>query len=59
MRDKPPPDNELPTVKDTNQTRTVGMPLESSDFDKLDQKNPFVRMESNPCGGKPYHGEMK
>lgn len=39
----------LPSEEDTNQTRTVGMPLRSSDFDKVpDELNPFTQMESNP-----------
>lgn len=33
---------------DTNQTRTVGMPLRSADFDEFDKENPFTKMESNP-----------
>lgn len=35
MRDKPAPDNQLPTVADTNQTRTVQMPVKSQDSDKV------------------------
>jgi hypothetical protein len=33
---------------DINQTRTVGMPLQSADFDHFDKENPFTKMESNP-----------
>lgn len=34
---------------DPNQSRTVGMFKESSDFDSLNQDNPFMtKMESNP-----------
>lgn len=43
---------ELPTEKDTLQTKQVGMFKQSSDFDSLDQLNPFVGMASNPCGGR-------
>lgn len=32
---------------DTNQKRTVGMMMERSDFDTLDQDNPFTKMASN------------
>lgn len=41
---------------DTNQTRTVGMPLRSSDFDHIDKIDPFTQMDSNPCG---EHKEKK
>lgn len=41
----------LPSVEDNNQKRTVPMFLKSSDFDRIDQENPFVGMASNPCGG--------
>lgn len=34
---------------DINQTRTVGMPLRSSDFDHFDKENPFTKMASNPA----------
>lgn len=37
---------------DTNQTRTLGLPLASSDFDTFDQENPFVGMASNPAKTK-------
>ena len=46
------PDHGLPTWADTNQTRTVGQPLKSSQFDTLgDRMNPFVGpgLESNPA----------
>jgi hypothetical protein len=33
---------------DTNQTRTVGMPLASSEFDTM-RLDPFTRMASNPA----------
>ncbi len=32
---------------DTNQTRTLGMPLRKSDFDTM-VMDPFTKMESNP-----------
>lgn len=35
MRDKQPPATNLPTVEDTNQTRTVSMPTKSQDTDKV------------------------
>lgn len=44
-----------PTVKlgdvtiDPNQSRSVGMALQSSDFDHNDTINPFTQMESNPA----------
>lgn len=47
---------ELPSKDDTNQTREVGMFKKSSDFDSLDQLNPFVGMASNPCGS-PHTGK--
>lgn len=34
---------------DTNQTRTVGMPLRASDFDHFDKIDPFTQMASNPA----------
>lgn len=37
---------------DTNQSRTVGMFKKSSDFDSLNQENPFTKFASNPCGGR-------
>lgn len=46
------PDHGLPTWEETNQTRTVGQPLKSSQFDFLgDRMNPFVGpgLESNPA----------
>jgi hypothetical protein len=49
MRDKQPPATNLPSIEDTNQTRTLGMPLAKSDFDNLDQPNPFVGMGHNPA----------
>ena len=42
-----------PSPEDTNQSRKLGMALQSSDFDRIDQDNPFVGMASNPCGSKP------
>jgi hypothetical protein len=33
----------------TRQSRRLGNFLKSSDFDNLDQENPFVKMESNPA----------
>jgi len=46
--DSPKPS--LPSEEDNNQTRTVGMPLRSSDFDKVpDRINPFTQMADNPC----------
>ena len=33
---------------DTNQTRTLGMPLRSSDFDHIDKIDPFTQMDANP-----------
>ena len=36
---------------DPNQSRSVGMFKESSNFDRIDRENPFVGMASNPCGG--------
>ncbi len=41
----------LPTEKDTNQTRKVSMFKKSSDFDRIDRINPFTQMSSNPSGG--------
>lgn len=35
MRDKQPPATNLPTIEDTNQSRTVKMPTESKDCDLL------------------------
>lgn len=49
MRSKQPPGTDLPSIQDTNQTRTVGMPLVSSEFQTLDQDNPFVKMGHNPA----------
>lgn len=46
----------LPTEEETNQKREVSMFLKSSNFDNLDRENPFVRMESNPCGGRSGGG---
>lgn len=33
---------------DTNQTRTVGMPLRAGDFDHFNEIDPYTQMESNP-----------
>lgn len=49
MRNKLPPDSNLPSIGDTNQSREVGMPLKSSDFDRMEEENPFVGMGSNPA----------
>lgn len=35
MRDKPAPDSQLPTIADTNQTRTVSMPTKGEDPDRI------------------------
>jgi hypothetical protein len=46
------PNHGLPTWEDTNQSRYVGQPLKSSQFDFLGhQENPFVGpgLESNPA----------
>jgi hypothetical protein len=50
------PKASLPSQEDTNQKREVGMFQPSSDFDRIDQENPFVGMSSNPCGGKKPRG---
>ena len=42
-----------PSESDTNQSRKVGMFKASSNFDQFNEMNPFVGMESNPCGGQP------
>lgn len=34
---------------ETDQTRTVGMPMAKNDFDRIDKENPFTKMESNPA----------
>jgi hypothetical protein len=34
---------------DTNQTRTVGMPLQKNLFDSFDEIDPFTQMASNPA----------
>ena len=41
-----------PTTEETNQSRTVGMFLASSNYDRFDEINKFTQMSSNPCGGK-------
>lgn len=56
MREKQPPDTNLPPPSDNNQSRTLGMPLKSSDFDHLDKTNQFVEMASNPCGSSRKDG---
>ena len=33
---------------DTNQTRTVGMVLRRSDYDRIEEINPYTQMASNP-----------
>lgn len=35
MRDKAPPDSNLPSEADNNQTRTVSLPVKSQDQDKV------------------------
>lgn len=35
MRDKQPPSTNLPTVEDTNQTRTVKLPVKAQDQDQV------------------------
>lgn len=37
MREKQPPATNLPTVEETNQTRTVSMPTKSQDLDKIEK----------------------
>jgi hypothetical protein len=46
----------LPSEKDNNQSRTVGLEKKSSDFDRIEEINPFTQMSSNPCGSSPSHG---
>lgn len=38
-----------PGSEDINQTRRVGLPTRRSDFDRIEQINPFTRMSSNPA----------
>lgn len=44
MRDKQPPGTDLPTIEETNQTRTVKMPVKSQDSDKIEM--PAIVKES-------------
>jgi hypothetical protein len=52
VRSKGSPDTGLPTIADTNQTRTTPLFLKSSDFATLgDKENPFISEElaENPA----------
>lgn len=42
---------------DTNQTRTVSMPLRSSDFDTIEKIDPFTQMDEE--GEKKQSKRMK
>lgn len=41
--------NRLRQDSKANQTRTVGLMKKSSDFDRIEQVNPFTKMASNPA----------
>lgn len=38
-----------PFPPDTDQTRKLGLPLRSSDYDRIETENPFTKMASNPA----------
>lgn len=38
------------STEERNQFKTLGMPLRSSDFDRIEEENPFTKMASNPEG---------
>lgn len=48
-----------PSKDGTNQLRTIGLMEKSSDFDHIDQENPFTKMASNPCGGSQHTGKAR
>ena len=48
---------EFPT--DTNETRTVGMPLRKDDFDKVEEINPFTQMKGDACNQGKHGASSK
>lgn len=50
---------QAPARNNQTQTRPMGLFEESSDFDRIEEVNPFTRMASNPAGTKVHRCVQK